>query len=117
MLQRNKSGKHKLIEMVREKYILAVSLLLFFISIGCIMMGMIGYHNLDLAQNMRFLNAKYNMTFIDHASNDAYMDAETGYILGSKQLLYSFYLLAFISLSALADLIFAIRISRFLKRK
>lgn len=34
-----------------------------------VFMFMAAYHNIDLAQNMRYLNAKYNMSLSDQASN------------------------------------------------
>lgn len=52
------------------------------------------FHNIDTAQNMRYLEAEYNMTMLDRATDFNIYDADELYIIGARQLLISNYILS-----------------------
>lgn len=52
----------------------------------------IGYHNLDLSQNMRYLEEKLDIKLYDLGSDLKLRNSEEGYLLGAKQMITAYYL-------------------------
>ena len=79
--------------------------LLILILIGLSFTGVtlffIGYHNLDIGQNMKYLDAKYNLSLVDYPdySNGISYDGFYAYNLGIHQVLASFVLFVIVILS------------------
>ena len=46
---------------------------------------MAGFHNADSGQNMRYLECKFNVTFMDLATDGNWYSAEESYIMGENQ--------------------------------
>lgn len=51
----------------------------------------IGYHNLDMGQNMRYLGQLFNATIVDNYAGTKYMTSAQSYLLGVSQLRASFW--------------------------
>lgn len=51
-----------------------------------------GFHNMDLSQNMRWLEAEYNITLADQGSDGQIRTSVDGYVLGFLQLRIGFFL-------------------------
>lgn len=79
--------------MDRRRFDCLKTLNIFFYSIllcFCVSLFWIGIHNLDLGQNVRWLNAEYNLSLKDTAvSGNVYDDTEM-ILLGNKQIMIGF---------------------------
>lgn len=63
--------------------------------------GMIGIHNFDQSQNLRWINAEFDLALVDYATPTKYFTPREGYILGVEQLFLAYSFMSFCSLAAL----------------
>ncbi|MEM3091500.1 MAG: hypothetical protein QXU39_02500, partial [Candidatus Pacearchaeota archaeon] len=107
---------------------------LIFILIGCLLLlipllifsvhnFMVGFHNLDLGQNINFLNAKYNLNLLDRTEEGELLTGTELYVYGSIDLRKNFFLFGFLSFGlgyCIGFLIFLLTIilpNKFIKNK
>jgi len=53
----------------------------------------IGFHNMDLGQNVRYINAEYHLDLVDYSSIETNRTGMELYILGVNQMLIGFILI------------------------
>jgi len=65
--------------------------LFFYGVLSCIVIFFVGFHNLDLGQNLRYLEAEYHLKLSDMSidGHTLYTSTEM-YLMGAKQMIYSF---------------------------
>ena len=51
---------------------------------------MVGFHNIDLGQNIRYVNAEYSLNLVDYTAIGKSFDGLSLYILGVNQILIGF---------------------------
>jgi hypothetical protein len=79
---------NKLGEQIAFMFIIATTL----VSIVSLVFGIsifwIGFHNLDLGQNMRWLEATFDLDLVDHTSQGNIVTGEEAYRMGTSQILH-----------------------------
>lgn len=75
---------------VKKDFIVISSLVIFCFGIILLAFGVrmywVGYHSLDTGQNMRYLNAEYNLSVVDISSTGEIFDDTAAYRLGIIQM-------------------------------
>jgi len=84
MLLNNKNKKSMII--------FILYLLFIFIFIASISLFWVGFHNIDLGQNLRYLNAKENINYYDNTGNGKMISGLDLYILGLNQIIIAYFL-------------------------
>lgn len=74
---------------------------------GCVFttfMFAVGFHNMDLGQNLRWINAMEHSDYVDYSDNDIEMPARELFIKGCSQMIWAFFASMLFSMSFMMGL-------------
>ena len=74
-------------------------LISFFGYVFTVFAFMVGFHNTDLGQNLRWLNAMEHTDYVDYSDKSSEMPARDLYIKGCSQIIWSFFASMLFSMS------------------
>lgn len=87
----NKKKLKYFIGIIYLEVVFAVLLLSFAGIICSVSLFWIGYHNVDLGQNIRYINAEYDLNLMDTLNNGTIVSGYEAYDLGTSQQQKAFY--------------------------